>query len=131
MPDLANGRWAGPVARLGRPRRAEMMARLRAGSGERVALVAFGGVHMRLPMESWDLGDGLRWLVPQSWGFVHPAVHAIESLGLDFSAPPVGLIARSKRYAMLVEDGVVTTLHLEESPGTCEISGGEALLAAI
>ena len=54
-----------------------------------------------------------------------------RALGLDFSAPPVGLIARSKRYAMYVEDGTVKTLHLEESPGTCDISGGEALLAAI
>ncbi|WP_138468342.1 peroxiredoxin [Poseidonocella sp. HB161398] len=54
-----------------------------------------------------------------------------KALGLDFTAPPAGLIGRSKRYAMLVEDGVVTTLHLEESPGTCEISAGEGLLAAM
>ncbi len=54
-----------------------------------------------------------------------------RAMGLDFSAPPVGLIGRSKRYALLAEDGVVSVLHLEDSPGTCEISGGEALLAAI
>ncbi|RUS58813.1 peroxiredoxin [Pseudorhodobacter sp. E13] len=53
------------------------------------------------------------------------------AMGLAFDAPPVGLMARSKRYALLAEDGVVKVLHLEESPGTCEISGGEALLAAI
>jgi peroxiredoxin len=41
------------------------------------------------------------------------------------------LIDRSKRYAMLVEDGVVKVLHVEEGPGTCEVSGGEALLDAI
>lgn len=52
-----------------------------------------------------------------------------KALGMDFDAPPAGLLARSKRYAMIVEDGKVTTLHVEESPGTCEISGGEALLA--
>jgi glutaredoxin/glutathione-dependent peroxiredoxin len=40
-------------------------------------------------------------------------------------------MGRSKRYAMLVEDGTVTVLHLEESPGTCEVSAGEALLAAM
>ena len=54
-----------------------------------------------------------------------------KAIGMDFSAPPAGLIARSSRYAMLVEDGVVKALHLEESPGQCEISGGEALLDAI
>ena len=54
-----------------------------------------------------------------------------KALGLAFSAPPRGLIDRSLRYAMLVEDGVVAILHKEEGPGTCEISGGEAMLAAI
>jgi peroxiredoxin len=51
-----------------------------------------------------------------------------KAIGMDFDAPPAGLIARSKRYAMLVEDGVVTQLNLEESPGTCETSAGEGLL---
>jgi peroxiredoxin len=54
-----------------------------------------------------------------------------KAMGLAFSAPAVGLIDRSKRYALYAEDGVVKVLHLEESPGVCEISGGEALLAAI
>ncbi|MBT9244745.1 peroxiredoxin [Gemmobacter fulvus] len=54
-----------------------------------------------------------------------------KAIGLTFTAPPVGLIDRSKRYALYAQDGVVKVLHLEESPGTCEISGGEALLAAI
>ena len=54
-----------------------------------------------------------------------------KAVGLDFTAPPAGLFGRSKRYALYAENGVVKTLHQEESPGTCEISGGEALLAAI
>lgn len=52
-------------------------------------------------------------------------------IGMNFSAPPAGLIARSRRYAMLAEDGVVKVLQVEDSPGTCDISGGEALLASI
>lgn len=54
-----------------------------------------------------------------------------RSIGMDFDAPPAGLIGRSKRYAMLVDDGAVKVLHVEESPGTCEVSAGESLLAAI
>lgn len=54
-----------------------------------------------------------------------------KAIGMSFDAPPVGLMGRSKRYAMLVEDGAVTLLHAEESPGTCEVSAGEALLAAM
>ncbi|WP_294622623.1 peroxiredoxin [uncultured Roseovarius sp.] len=54
-----------------------------------------------------------------------------KAIGMDFTAPPVGLIARSKRYAMVVEDGVVAALHEEENPGACEVSAGEALLEAV
>lgn len=54
-----------------------------------------------------------------------------KAMGMDFDAPPVGLIGRSKRYAMLVDDGTVTLLQAEENPGVCDVSGGEALLAAM
>lgn len=60
-----------------------------------------------------------------------PQAAFTKALGMDFSAPPAGLVNRSKRYAMLVEDGVVRLLHVEQSPGTCEVSAGEALLAAM
>ncbi|MEM1004652.1 MAG: peroxiredoxin [Pseudomonadota bacterium] len=51
-----------------------------------------------------------------------------KAVGMDFDAPPVGLFARSKRYAMIVEDGKVVAFNVEESPGVCEVSAGEALL---
>ena len=51
-----------------------------------------------------------------------------RAIGMDFDAAPVGLMARSKRYAMLVDDGKVTLWQPEENPGVCEMSGGEALL---
>ena len=53
------------------------------------------------------------------------------AIGMNFDAPPAGLMARSQRYAMLVESGNVTLLQEEESPGVCEVSGGEALLASM
>src|SRR5438045_7849595 len=46
-------------------------------------------------------------------------------LTLDLSGAGMG--ARSKRYSMLVDDGVVTKLNVEE-PGKCEVSGGDTLL---
>jgi peroxiredoxin len=51
-----------------------------------------------------------------------------KDIGLEFSAPPAGLIDRSKRYALVAEDGVVTALQVEDSPGECGISAGEGLL---
>lgn len=54
-----------------------------------------------------------------------------KALGMDFTAPPAGLYGRSKRYALLAEDGVVTALHLEDSPGICSVSGGPSMLDEI
>ena len=51
-----------------------------------------------------------------------------EALGLAFTAPPFGLINRSMRYTMLVENGKVAFLNVEESPAVCELSSAETLL---
>jgi cytochrome c peroxidase len=67
---------------------------------------------------------GIRMLADPDGSFV-------KAMGLDFSAAPVGLHNRSKRFAALVEDGVVTVLHVEENPGEAEASSAERLLEAI
>lgn len=54
-----------------------------------------------------------------------------KAIGMNFDAPPAGLLGRSKRYAMLVENGTVKALHVEETPGVCETSAGESLLAEL
>jgi len=53
------------------------------------------------------------------------------AIGMNFSAPPVGFVNRSKRYSLYAEDGVVKAINLEETPGACEISAGETLLTQI
>jgi peroxiredoxin len=47
---------------------------------------------------------------------------------MEFDGSGRGLATRSKRYSMVVEDGVVKTLNVEDSPGQCSVSGGEELL---
>jgi peroxiredoxin len=54
-----------------------------------------------------------------------------KAIGMNFTAPPVGFFDRSKRYSMLVDNGVVKVLNPEASPGECEISAGETLLAQV
>ncbi|KAD7477202.1 hypothetical protein R6Q59_007039 [Mikania micrantha] len=49
---------------------------------------------------------------------------------LDLSDKPVGLGVRSRRYSMLVEDGVVKVLNLEEG-GAFTASGAEDMLRAL
>lgn len=51
-----------------------------------------------------------------------------KALGLNFDAPPAGLYGRCKRFAALLNDGAVEVIDVEDSPGTCSVSAGEALL---
>jgi len=60
-----------------------------------------------------------------------PSCELTEALGMRFDAPLRGLIARSIRYTMLVEDGTVTRLHLEEKAGVCDLTGGETMLESL
>jgi peroxiredoxin len=80
--------------------------------------------------------------VMRHWGRVSGATEAgitlladpdasfAKALGLVFSNPAVGMFDRSRRYAMIVEDGVVTLFNLEQ-PGVCEVSTGEAMLEVV
>jgi len=52
-------------------------------------------------------------------------------IGLDFDGSGLGLGLRSKRYAMLVDDGVVKVLKVEDSPGIADVSTAEKLLAKV
>jgi glutaredoxin/glutathione-dependent peroxiredoxin len=54
-----------------------------------------------------------------------------KEIGMDFTVPAIGFFDRSKRYALYAVDGEVKVLHAEENAGQCDISGGEAMLAAI
>ena len=54
-----------------------------------------------------------------------------KALGLDIDLSAGGLGLRSKRYSMLVVDGVVKELNIEPNPGQADVSGAEHLLAQI
>lgn len=80
-------------------------------------------------MKAWgdDTGAaeaGIHMLADAEGGFV-------RALGLDFTAPPAGLIGRSQRFALMAEDGVVQVLQVEDNPGLCGVSSGNALLDAL
>lgn len=53
-----------------------------------------------------------------------------KSLGLDLDLVDRGLGTRSQRYAMVVDDGKVTLLNVEES-GAFDKSSAETILAAL
>jgi glutaredoxin/glutathione-dependent peroxiredoxin len=52
-----------------------------------------------------------------------------RAIGLDLDGTGFGLGIRSKRYAMLVDNGVVKSLAVEDAPGKADLSGAEAMIA--
>ena len=53
-----------------------------------------------------------------------------KALGLELDLTPRAMGLRSDRYAMIVDDGVVTLLNREE-PGNFDVSSAETVLAAL
>jgi peroxiredoxin len=51
-----------------------------------------------------------------------------KALDLTMDGSAGGLGVRSQRYSMVVEDGVVKSLNVEDAPGKAEISGADTLL---
>jgi len=53
-----------------------------------------------------------------------------KALGLDFDGSGIGFGTRSQRYAVIVDDGVVTKLAVEE-PMKFDVSSAESILEAL
>ncbi|MHC4847999.1 MAG: redoxin family protein [Planctomycetota bacterium] len=53
------------------------------------------------------------------------------AMGMAIDASAFGLGPRSRRYAMVVEDGKVTALEVEENPGVCTITDGAKILESL
>jgi peroxiredoxin len=53
-----------------------------------------------------------------------------KAMGLEMDGSGFGLGTRSQRYAMIVDDGVVTKLAVEEA-GQLDVSAAEAIMAAL
>ena len=93
-----------------------------------VSTIAVTGVNDVFVMEAWKKSTGaegkIDFLADGNGEFA-------KAVGLDNDSSAGGMGIRSKRYSMLVEDGTVKTLNIEDAPGKCDISGGEALLGQI
>lgn len=53
-----------------------------------------------------------------------------QAMGLTLDGSGFGLGMRSQRYALIAEDGVITTLNVEQGPGY-ELSSAENILEAL
>jgi peroxiredoxin len=92
-----------------------------------VDTIACLSVNDAFVMDAWgkdqSVGDKVMMLADGNATFA-------KALGLDFDASGVGLGTRSQRFAMVVDNGVVKTLNVEQ-PGAFEVSSAEAVLSAL
>lgn len=90
-----------------------------------VDAIAVTGVNDVFVMKAWAEATGgngkIEYLADGSGDFA-------KAIGLTLDASAGGLGLRSQRYAMLVEDGVVKVLNIEDAPGKADISGAEAMM---
>src|SRR6201989_2271868 len=91
-----------------------------------VDAIAVTGVNDVFVMDAWKGASGADGKI--DYFLSDGSAEFAKALDLTFDGSGNGLGVRSKRYSMLVEDGVVKKLNIEEAPGKVEVSGGDALL---
>ena len=89
--------------------------------------IAVTGVNDVFVMNAWKKASGsddIEFLADGSANWA-------KAVGFTADLTERGLGVRSGRYAMVVDDGVVKTLNVEEAPGKAEASGAENLLKSL
>ena len=120
------GAYTGTCSTMHVPSFIRVADRLRAAGVADIVCVSVNDPHVLM---AWGeatgaLAAGIRMLSDADGAFT-------KTLGLDFTNAASGMFGRSKRYALLADSGVVTVFNLEDSPGVCDVSGGETMLDAV
>ncbi len=84
MADLPNAQRLGPLARVGRERRAELRAALGVNPATRLVMIALGGIKTAVTLDAWPRANGVRWLAQADWNITHPDALAWDQLGWNF-----------------------------------------------
>ena len=97
---------------------------IKAKGVDTIACVSVNDVHV---MNAWGKASGadgkVMMLADGNGDFT-------RAVGLVFDLKAAGMGERSRRYSMLVEDGVVKTLNVEEKSGV-NVSGAETIMTQI
>ena len=93
-----------------------------------VDAVAVVSVNDPFVMEQWAIATG-------GSGKIHfladGAAHFSKAIGMDLDLSDFGMGVRSARYSMVIDNGKVTHLNVENSPKEATASGAAALLDAL
>ena len=87
--------------------------------------IAVTAVNDPFVMDAWKKASGaegkIEFLADGNGDFA-------KALDMTLDGSGNGLGLRSKRYSMVVDNGVVKTLNIEEAPGKADLSGADTLL---
>ncbi len=93
--------------------------------GKGIDAIAVTSTNDAFVMDAWSKATGaadeIEFLADGNGDFA-------KALGLHFDGSARGMGVRSQRYSMVVDDGIVTRLAVEETPGKADMSGAAALL---
>jgi glutaredoxin/glutathione-dependent peroxiredoxin len=119
------GAYTGTCHKMHMPSVFQNAASIKAKGVDTIAVVS---VNDAFVMKAWkrdtDFNDEAIYLADGNADFA-------KAIGLEFDGSGHGLGTRSKRYSMLVEDGVVKILNVEAVPSKVEVSGGDTLLGQL
>lgn len=101
----------------------EKAAELRAAGVDEIACTA---VNDAFVLQAWNAAHGSAQITMLADG----NADFVKALGLDADFAGYGMGTRGQRFAMLVEDGVVSELNVE-APGEFRVSSAEHLLSQL
>lgn len=89
-----------------------------------IALITVNDVFV---LQAWQKSTGAEKILHLAdWD-----VSFLKAAGLDIDLGASTLGVRSKRFSMIVEDGIVTSLEIEKSPGEVTVSSAESTLSRL
>lgn len=119
------GAYTGTCHKMHMPSVFQNAAAMKAKGIDTIAVVSINDAFV---MKAWkrdtDMNDEAIYLADGNGDFA-------KALDLTFDGSARGLGIRSKRYSMVVDDGVVTVFNLEPNPGKVEVSGGDTLVGQL
>ena len=96
--------------------------------GKGVDEIAVVSVNDVFVMDAWAKASGAAGKVTF---LADGSAEFAKAIGMELDASGFGMGVRSKRYAMIVKDGKVATLNVEDMPGKAEVSGAAGILSAL
>ncbi len=118
------GAFTGTCHKLHVPSILQSADAIKAKGVDTIALTAVNDIFVMDAWQKQSHADKVTFLADGTADFA-------KAIDLTFDGSGGGLGLRSKRYSMVVEDGVVKTLNVEESPGEVKVSGGDNLLGQL